>query len=91
MSQSDLDTKKAIIEMKKELDFEKFKNEIIQIFNENQEIVLATSSKNPVTSRIISFRLFLHQTISWSNLDGEKLVFPSSKSFLISIGSLAIR
>ncbi len=55
MSQNDLDSEKAILEMRKELDYEIFRDEIIQFFDENQEIVLATSSKDRVTSRTISF------------------------------------
>ena len=73
MSQIDLDSEKVIIEMRKELDFEKFKAEIVQSFNENQEIVLATSSKNRVTSRTISFANDGLELYFWSWIHNKKI------------------
>ena len=74
MSQIDLDSEKAIIEMRKELDFKKFEFEIIQIFNENQEIVLATSNKDRVTSRTISFANDGLEIYFWSWIHNKKVV-----------------
>jgi len=74
MNQVDLDSEEAIIGMRKELDFEKFKNEIIQIFKENQEIVLATSSNDRVTSRTISFANDGLEIYFWSWIHNKKVV-----------------
>lgn len=73
MNQKDLDSEEAIIRMRKELDYKKFKDEIIQIFNENQEIVLATSSKNRVTSRTISFANDGLEIYFWSWIHNKKV------------------
>ena len=51
----DKDSEQAIINMREELDFNKFKNEIIGTLNENRHIVVATAASDRVSARTVSF------------------------------------
>ncbi len=73
MSQKDLDTEESIIKMRKELDFGTFKDEIIHIFDENREIVLATSSKDRVTARTVTFANDGLEILFWSWDNNKKI------------------
>lgn len=55
MTKEDIDSEEVIIKMREELDFNEFKTQIINTFNENRHIVLATSANNRVSNRTVSF------------------------------------
>jgi len=55
LPKKDLDSPKAIRKMRKDIDFDKLKKEIIKQLDENNEIVLSTSLANRVTSRTVSY------------------------------------
>ena len=55
MSTEDLDSKQAIIGMRKELNYDDFYKEMVDFLNGEKEIILATSSNDRVTARTISF------------------------------------
>ena len=73
MSHTDLDSEEVIINMRKELNYDLFKDEIVQIFTANQEIVLATSSNNRVTSRTVSFANDGLEIFFWSWEHNKKI------------------
>ena len=68
MSDESLYSEETITSKRTELDYEKFKTEIIQKLDENKTIVLATSSNDRVTSRTI-----------WFGNDGLDIYFVSWK------------
>jgi general stress protein 26 len=55
LPKKDLDSPEAIRKMRKDIDFDTLKNEIIEELNEKKEIVLSTAMGNRVTSRTVSF------------------------------------
>lgn len=55
MNEQDLDSKEAIIGMRKELSYNEMINDIVKILDENKEIILATSHNDRVTARTVSF------------------------------------
>jgi len=55
LPKSDRDSPEAIRKMRRDINFNKLKNEIIEELDENKEIVLSTSLSNRVTSRIVSY------------------------------------
>lgn len=73
MNQKNLDTEETITKMRKELDFGTFKDEIIQIFDENREIVLATSSKDRVTARTVTYANDELEILFWSWDSNKKI------------------
>ena len=65
----ELDSPEAIKKMRRDIDFDKLKNEIIKELDENKEIVLSTSLGNRVTSRTVSYAndMFTIYFISWEH------------------------
>ncbi len=55
LSKENLDSKEAIKKMRDEPDFDRIKSEVLTLLADNRDIVLATSSKNRVTARTVSF------------------------------------
>ncbi|MGC9779476.1 MAG: pyridoxamine 5'-phosphate oxidase family protein [Candidatus Heimdallarchaeota archaeon] len=55
MSNTDLDSEEAIKRMREEPDYDRIKSEVLTLLADNRDIVLATSSKNRVTARTVSF------------------------------------
>ncbi len=55
MSNPELDSEEAIIEMREEPEFEVIKNEILTVFAENKGMILATSLDDRVTARHVSY------------------------------------
>ena len=55
MTSKDKDSKQAILSMREKLDFENFEKKIIGLLNEQRHIVVATSAKDRVTARTVSF------------------------------------
>jgi general stress protein 26 len=55
MSNPKLDSKEAIIKMREEPNFDKIKLDIVALLDTHREIVLATSTNDRVTARVVSF------------------------------------
>ncbi|MHA1504934.1 MAG: pyridoxamine 5'-phosphate oxidase family protein [Candidatus Heimdallarchaeota archaeon] len=55
MPKKDLDSPEAIRKMRRDINFNKLREEIIEELDENNEIVLSTSLANRVTSRTVSY------------------------------------
>jgi len=55
LTQGDINSDKAILRMRKELDYAQVKNEIIEHLNDTNHLVLATSSNDRVTARTVDF------------------------------------
>ena len=55
MSKENLDSEEAIKKMREEPDYDRIKSEVLTLLSDNRDLVLATSSKNRVTARTVSF------------------------------------
>jgi len=55
LPKKDLDSPEAIRKMRRDINFNKLREEIIEELDENNEIVLSTSLANRVTSRTVSY------------------------------------